>query len=350
MERYLSEDFFRLKVNMAEELVNADRYCSNSFNEILFRLLIAHLTQNDSESLPSFIVSAQDIAAFMKVSPARCTIGLKDLLKRNETKDFPYFITKGMEPEIILYYDSVTQIKRGLYKITLNNELIPYLCNLKSRYLSYPVTDILELKTPYLIKLYEVLVHKRNKCAGKKMSFDFSVTALRDLLELKDKYTPFSQLKVVLNKFIEKLKVLGIELALDVLRKANYAIKVSFKFIPSKKSEKTNANKESNERITEESNFDSEKEQSFRNIVNKVGLLNFFTNKQVTNIIKKIDYKPLIDDELLFSVSEKVTDVAIKKRIKHLDRYFLKVYQNDEKDQDTHYEDDENISGWLNSL
>lgn len=81
-----------------------------------------------------------------------------------------------------LAFQTVTsaQYKGQMFTIKFNNELLPYVMDLKGSYTTYMLTEMLKLKSPFSIRLYELFSKERYRI--KKNS---SITVEYDLSELK---------------------------------------------------------------------------------------------------------------------------------------------------------------------
>lgn len=71
----------------------------------------------------------------------------------------------------------------GKIKIRFDDDLIPYLLQLKSRFTRYPLKNILYLKSKYSIRIYELLKQYEN--IGKR---EFELEELRKILFIEDQY------------------------------------------------------------------------------------------------------------------------------------------------------------------
>lgn len=326
MARWINVDFFSQQtVSMSETLVGVKIDNSNRFISLLYRLLIAQIRRTDNK-IPAVCVTAADVAAFMQVTPARATMGLRELLKQLETKDVPYMIfDNGMHIDIVNLFEYVTEIDHGIYEIQISQSLAPFLCNLQRRFLSYPLMNCIAIKSPNLLRLYEVLLHKKNKCEGKKLFFQLEITELRRILDAEDTYKTFAQLKTVIMRLINVFKELGNIVELSVFRKAKKAISVTFRFV-SKASLKLIKSRDESEKCTELTEVDKE-EEIFRDMLIKHGALVYFSKKQIKWMAKEIDFlkrKKEIEEILI-----RVLDQNEVKKIRKLPNYFIKCVKNE---------------------
>jgi plasmid replication initiation protein len=105
-----------------------------------------------------------------------------------ENTNHTYFkkITKQIHwLSICTYYKGT-----GKIKLELHSELIPYLLQLKEQFTTYYLSNVLQMKSKYSIRLYEVL-----KAQQFKKRFEIEIDKLRDMLgaEKYDRYSNLNQ-------------------------------------------------------------------------------------------------------------------------------------------------------------
>jgi len=104
-----------------------------------------------------------------------------------------------------LYTKSETCKDKNLYQLKFNDDLKPYLLGKNNEYFIYYISNILNLKTKQLIRIYTYLVkilpHNKNEYTIK-----LTIEKLREDLNLEDKYRQFKFLKAfVLEKAKEEI-------------------------------------------------------------------------------------------------------------------------------------------------
>lgn len=118
---------------------------------------------------------------------------VKRVLKGLRDKSMWLTLPNGSET-VVGWLDRVTTDKgSGIVKIKIDDRLVPYLFDLKSRYLSYGLKNILCIKSQYSIRIYELLktyyemkiaqTDKRPK--GQKITKPNSIEWTIDINELK---------------------------------------------------------------------------------------------------------------------------------------------------------------------
>ncbi len=111
----------------------------------------------------------------------------------------------------------------GNVEINLNPKLAPYLLNLKQKFTTYPLSQILNLKSKYDMKLYEVFV----SVLGGNRSFIYAI-AIDDFKKLLNiEKMPFSKIKQsILDKI--NLKNADISAEYKAIKSGNKVVKLSF--------------------------------------------------------------------------------------------------------------------------
>ena len=100
--------------------------------------------------------------------------------------------------------------KAGFIKIYFNPEIEDYLHNLKNNFTSYYIEQICKFKRFYSVRFYELSIMNLNKSKRNEASFRISIEDLRDIFELKDKYSRFCDLKAgVIDPSINEINTLS---------------------------------------------------------------------------------------------------------------------------------------------
>jgi plasmid replication initiation protein len=124
----------------------------------------------------------------------------------------------------------------GVVGIRFSKEILPFISNLKNQFTKYALSDISEMTSSYAIRIYEWLI--QYKSIGQR---EISVSNLRNMLELNEKYPLFGDLK----KYVIDISINQINKKSPLL--ASYTIKktgrkmthVLFKFKEKETSNKT---------------------------------------------------------------------------------------------------------------
>ena len=116
----------------------------------------------------------------------------------------------------------------GSVTLDFSLDIKPYLSQLDGMFTCYKLSCVAQLKTPYSIRLYELLSQWRG--TGKRI---IKVAELRSLLVLEDKYEKFSDLrKCVIEPAIKELNTkTDLQVTFSTQRKGRFIAKLLFSFM-----------------------------------------------------------------------------------------------------------------------
>ena len=142
-------------------------------------------------------------------------------------------IIDAEEGEIITGWLSSIQNKRGVIELEFSQKLIPYLLQLKSRFTSYQLKNILYLKNKYSIRIYELLKQYKNMSTNTRQFdliefkkilmleenqydrfYDFDRFVLKPSMEEINKFT---DINIEYEKVTKGRKIIGIKYIVDYL-------------------------------------------------------------------------------------------------------------------------------------
>lgn len=114
---------------------------------------------------------------------------VKSALKR--LADNSFWLDEG-DSELYFQWINTPRIykRSGKVTITISDEVMPYLYNLQERFTAYELYQILALKSPYSIAMYELF-----KSNAFKKEIRIGIMNLKKYLSLEDKYSAYKDLK-----------------------------------------------------------------------------------------------------------------------------------------------------------
>ena len=129
--------------------------------------------------------------------------------------------------------------KKSYICVSFHPDMMPYLMNLKNRFLIYEMKNILRLPSPYSVRIYELA-----KQYEKLKSRIISVEELKSFLGIEDKYPKYSNFKArIIEKSVQDINQhTDINLSYEELKEGRRVAKLRF-FIM-KKQEETKAENE----------------------------------------------------------------------------------------------------------
>jgi len=216
-------------ITKSNDLVNAKYTLSVEEQRII--LVLASMVQPDDVEFKLYRFSIKD---FLKL------INVKDKKKYSEIpKITRKLVDKSLE---IKYGNKILQTSwlssveyetgLGYVELEFSPKLKPFLLGLKEFYTTYKLDNVLNLKSKYSIRLYEIL----KSCQFKKIEY-ISIEDLKTLLGIDSKYTRFYDIKT---KILDKVKVelaqkTDIRFTYDEIKEGRITSKLKFYISSNKK-------------------------------------------------------------------------------------------------------------------
>lgn len=201
----------------------------------LVRAVIMQIEEKDNELKP-YVVSIKKLAELLHVSPSNL---YRDIDKiTNDIMNNPVFIKKEDENENKVRWVKIPWITRCDYdseigvSIKLNDELKPYLLNLKDEYNKYAYDNLLKMKSVYSSRLYELINGKiltdTIPLSGVKVIL--TVQEIREACNCEDKYKQFSNFVArIIEPSVQEINALTmIELSYGYIKKGRSVVAIEF--------------------------------------------------------------------------------------------------------------------------
>ena len=180
---------------------------------------------------------------------------VKTTLKNISDKSMWLTLDDGSET-IVRWLDRVTTNKRnGIAKIKIDDRLAPYLFDLKSKFLSYGLKNILNMKSQYSIRLYELLKSYHDmrirQADNKKISWTIELDELKHKLMIDNlkTYNDFSKVRIKVLEIAQKEinELTDISIYFEPITKGRKTEKVKFTIIRKSPMERYIANNKNDE-------------------------------------------------------------------------------------------------------
>ena len=194
------------------------------------RLVLACISKVDSrpeaEMPDSITITAREYAdlfgmqlknAYVQLREATSNLYERDIQIKGDRK------TRRMRwVSSVLYNDG-----EGSVTLDFSQRIKPYLSQLNGMFTRYQLAQVTRLKSPYSIRLYELLSQWRS--TGERV---IEVSELRSLLELEDKYSKFSDLrKWVIQPAVSELnRQTDLDVTFDTQREGRSIARLLFAF------------------------------------------------------------------------------------------------------------------------
>jgi len=168
----------------------------------LIRSAIMQVVREDTELKP-YKVSINDLSKMFGVTPQNLYQSIDDIT--NDIFHNPLFIRQVDENGkttgfIKMSWVSTCEYNEGLgLALKLNDDLKPLLLGLKEKYTQYTLDTILEMKSTYSIRLYELLLEGVKNKGGmvpyEGCDIQLSVQEIKECLGCEDKYPMYGHFK-----------------------------------------------------------------------------------------------------------------------------------------------------------
>lgn len=168
---------------------------------------------------------------------------LFDLVGSNSSGGYDYLkrqLRELQKTSVKIYEDSKKEVYISLInKIVWNKEtdtiickfdedLIPYLIDLKQRFLQYDVFNIKNFKTKYGLIVYEYLLSRERQERNSNHSYSINVEDFRRLTDTVTKFPKFKDLnRCVIKKSVEDINNAKVEFLVDVVNNGQRGVSAS---------------------------------------------------------------------------------------------------------------------------
>ena len=213
----------------------------------LIRSAIMQVVWEDEELKP-YIITVKELSELLNVPASNIYRDIEDMT--DDIISNPVYV-REMKNGKTLRFIKIPWVSRCEYEsdvgvaIKLNEELKPFLINLKEHYTQYTLQEILAMKSIYAIRIFEILQSKIISSSIPKNGIHIILTVqeLRECCDCEDKYPAFGNFK---NKVIDKAvneinRVTYYDLAFSYKKNGRSVVAVDF-FIVSKFWNKNNIN------------------------------------------------------------------------------------------------------------
>lgn len=182
-------------VVQANELIEGKQSLKLNSAKIM-RALIMQIRPDDDD-LKSYVVSVQELARLLRVSPDNLYRDMDEITNDILTNHVAIKDAKSKKFLKIQWVSACAYEKRVGLAVKMNPMLKPFLLNLKEHYTQYQLENILAMKSVYAIRIYEMLMKEQFIKILPQTGQDvvLSIAAIREACDCEDKYSKISQFK-----------------------------------------------------------------------------------------------------------------------------------------------------------
>ena len=171
----------------------------------LIRSAIMQVVRDDEELKP-YIITVKELAELLGVSASNVYRDVEEIT--DDIIKNPVYVKEEIVGKSVKWI-KIPWVSKCEYNsdigvaIKLNEELKPFLINLKEHYTQYTLQEVLTMKSVYAIRIFEMLQSKiMNKMLPKDgTDIEISVQEIRECCDCEDKYPAFGNFK---DKVIDK--------------------------------------------------------------------------------------------------------------------------------------------------
>lgn len=187
-------DKTELNITKSNALINASFRLSLTETQILL-YAISRINPLDNQTSKSYEINVLDFAREFRKDENGIYTDIKEAIgKRMFERAFSYETEKGLV--VSRWLQSVRYSKkRGSVKITFSDEIMPFLHKLKVHFTTYNLEAVANFNNPYIIRIFELLISRLNSSKHNKIKVNFEIEALKQILDIKNQYASFYDLK-----------------------------------------------------------------------------------------------------------------------------------------------------------
>ena len=164
----------------------------------LIRAAIMQVVKEDQELKP-YVITINQLSELLSVPKSNLYRDVYDIT--DDIIKNPVFLKAETGKKIA--WVKIPWVTRCEYRsdvgiaITLNDQLKPYLINLKKHYTQYELADVLTMKSVYGIRIYELLqeIRQNRNIPKDGIEIPLSIETIREVCDCEEKYPTFSNLR-----------------------------------------------------------------------------------------------------------------------------------------------------------
>jgi plasmid replication initiation protein len=154
----------------------------------LLRLVIMQVSQFDDD-LMEYETTIPELAEFLGINSTQTLYDdMYEICDRLSSQKVNVKTDSTKENWAFRPWMGLAEYNDGKIKLALNKYVKHYVMELNELFTQYEMNDVLQLRSYYSLRIYEILKMKYTSCRKKKHTFDFTIEELREMTSTEDKF------------------------------------------------------------------------------------------------------------------------------------------------------------------
>lgn len=177
-----------MMVQIRNDGITANQDAMTTQEARLLRLVIMQINKTDKE-LSDYEINIQELAEFLGINTTQTLYDdIYDICDRLTKKRIAVRTESTKNPWSFHPWMAEASYDGSVVKLALNQKIKDYVLNFHDLFTQYEMFNILELRSYYSIRIYEILKMKYTSCYKNKNKFDFSLEELRGMTGTEEKF------------------------------------------------------------------------------------------------------------------------------------------------------------------
>lgn len=161
----------------------------------LLRLVIMQVSQYDND-LMEYEATIPEIANFLGITTTQTLYDdIFNICDKLTSKKIAIRTESAKNPWSLQPWMAEASYNGSVVKLALNKRIKPYVLEFKGLFTQYEMNDILQLRSYYALRIYEILKMNYTKCKKRKKTFEFTFDELREMTGTENKFVQAGHFK-----------------------------------------------------------------------------------------------------------------------------------------------------------
>lgn len=225
---------FEPQVIKSNHIINASYRLSLMEQRILLACIAKVSRNKEITDAVMYEVTAAEMSELCGIDPKTAYRDLRDaserlydrsvtIHKEPDGTDRPLRVQRTRWVQTVAYIES-----EGRIELRFGKDIIPFINRLSEQFTRYALSDVAKMKSIYSIRVYELIAQWKNS----KNEFEIELDELKNLLDIGDKYSVFSNFKArVLETAVKEINQhTSFDVSYEPRKKVRKIVGLKFKF------------------------------------------------------------------------------------------------------------------------